>query len=87
MKKKIFEKFQAKSLGKESQKSIVGGTWYECVNLCMNAAFDYWNENCDDGGNCHNWTPSTYMYTICQPDCSADPDRTSWNIEVCRYEC
>jgi len=75
MKNKIFEKFQAKSLNKESQKNIVGGDWYSCVNACMNAEFSYYNENCSG-----EWYPQYFMYCVCQPECSADPNRTLWPL-------
>ena len=76
MKKQIFEKFRAKSLDKESQKSVVGGDWYSCVGQCMVAEFAYFNAHCGGG-----WEPSMYMYGICQPECYANPNRTSWTLK------
>ena len=35
MKKSIFEKFRAKSLSNENQKSILGGDFNQCLAICM----------------------------------------------------
>lgn len=61
------------------QKSIVGGTWYQCVADCMVAAYDWWGTNCDIDPP-HSWQPVCYMYNICQPEYTRDSDRTSWNF-------
>ncbi len=45
MKKSVFEKFQAKSLGKEITKSIVGGDYEQCIADCMANSDPY----CDYG--------------------------------------
>ena len=42
MKKSAFEKFQAKSLGKEATKSIVGGDYEQCIADCMTNSFPYY---------------------------------------------
>jgi hypothetical protein len=78
MKNLMFEKFRAKSLGKESLKSIIGGTTYaQCINSCMTANYNAWMP-------CDNWDAGPVYIFICKPECTQDPNRTSWTIA---YDC
>ena len=66
MKKTVFEKFQAKSLGKEETKSIVGGDYAQCISECMADSFPL----CEYGSYypcCACQCGNTYPLDYCDP--------------------